>query len=96
VSHLALPEVLRLFFVSGLLSRRDRHGAVAAPLCFQALRNSSGSLAIFTAIRRASSLLSSLAAERRIAMTAAECAILGVLVGVPVMIIWLAFLVREF
>jgi hypothetical protein len=28
-------------------------------------RNSSGSLAIFTAIRRASSLVSSLAAERR-------------------------------
>jgi hypothetical protein len=63
VSHLALPEVLRLFFVPGLLSRRDRHGVVAAPLCFQALRNSS-SLAIFAAIRRASSLLSNFAADR--------------------------------
>src|SRR5215469_10283562 len=61
LSHLALPEVLRLFFVSGLLSRRDRHGVVAAPLCFQALRNSSGSLAILAAIRRASSFVSSLA-----------------------------------
>jgi hypothetical protein len=38
VSHLALPEMLRLFFVSGLLFCQYRHEAVAAPLCFHALR----------------------------------------------------------
>jgi hypothetical protein len=44
---LALREMLRLFFVPGFLFCRTRHEAVAA------LRNSSGNLAIFAAIRRA-------------------------------------------
>jgi hypothetical protein len=39
--------------------------AALAALRFYPFRNSSGNLAIFTAIRRASSLLSNFAAERR-------------------------------
>ena len=65
LSCLALPEMLRLFFVPDLLFCRHRHEVVAASVCFQALRNSAGSLAIFTAIHRASSLVSNFAANGR-------------------------------
>ena len=63
MSHLALPEMLRLFFISGLLFCRNLHGAVAA--CFHALRNSSGSLVIFTASAAPSSVREPLRTRRR-------------------------------
>jgi len=51
-----------------------REGPLCGPFYLSSgLRNSSGSLAIFAAIRRASSLLSNLAAKQRPAVALLDC-----------------------